>query len=124
MAAENEAKPPAKAEQESGGGQSRSSGGRGGSGRTFQAPTPGHEYDTFNWNNLKSKAVKHLKNIEKLASYAGTTFGPHAAVAAAAVRNREAPIFEEPDKPTTKKEEDPIGWGFSLDEVNEEEREE
>ena len=98
MAAEDEAKPPAKADQDAGGGRSRT-GGRGGSGRAFKAPTPNHENDYFDWSSYGSKTVKHLKTIEKLANYIGTNFGTYASTAAAAVRSREAPVFTEPVKP-------------------------
>ena len=92
MVAEDEAKPPARADQEAGGGKNRS-GGRGGSGRAFKAPTSGLEYDYFDWNNSASKTIKHIKAIEKLANHVGTNFGTYAATAAAAVRKREAPTF-------------------------------
>ena len=62
MAAETEAKPPANADQEAGGGSRRSGnsgGGRGGYPRdTFKAPTVGYTQEIFSWNNSKSKAVK------------------------------------------------------------------
>ena len=98
MAAEDKAKPPARADQDTGGGKKRA-GGCGLSGRAFKAPTPGLENDYFDWNNYASKTVKHIKSIEKLANHVGTNFGTYAAAATVAVRKREAPTFREPTKP-------------------------
>ena len=99
MAAEDEAKPPAKADQE---GKNRP-GGRGGNGKAFKAPTPGLELEYFDWSTSQSKTVRYIRAIEKLANHVGTNFGDYAAAAAAAVRDRQAPVFREPEKPKLKK---------------------
>ena len=96
MAAESEAKPPAKAEESSGGGQCRS----GGYQRAFKAPTPGLKNKIFDWNNSKTKAVKFQKNCEDLAAYVGANYNPGGAKAAAAICKREPPVFQEPINPT------------------------
>ena len=68
MAAEDEAKPPAKADQEAGGGKNRT-GGCGGSGKAFKAPTPGLEFEYFDWSNSPSKTVRYIRAIEKLNNH-------------------------------------------------------
>ena len=95
MAAEDEAKPPAKADQEG----KNHPGGRGGNGKAFKAPTPGLELEYFDWSTSQSKTVRYIRAIEKLANHVGTNFGDYAAAAAAAVRDRRAPVFREPEQP-------------------------
>ena len=96
MAAESEAKPPAKAEEPSSGGQRRT----GGYQRTFKAPTPGLEHRIFDWNNSKTKAVKFQEKFETIAAYVGANYDPGGAEAAAAIRKRVPPEFEKPETPT------------------------
>ena len=47
--------------------------------------------------------MRYIRAIEKLANHVGTNFGDYAAAAAAAVRDRQAPVFREPEKPKLKK---------------------
>ena len=97
--ADSEAKPPAKAEETSGGGQRRTGGGYQRA-LNFKAPTPGYEKPTFDWNNSKTKAVRFQENFDDLATYVGANYDTGAAEAAAAICSREPPTFEEPTRPT------------------------